>query len=50
MMIKVIGSNSIHFVGKIKDIQCHLAAIENKNLTLAEYIKLQLFLYKQSLN
>lgn len=49
-MIKVLGLNSIFFIGKVSEIKLQLAAIDNKNITLADYIKLQNKIYKNSLN
>lgn len=49
-MIKLIGKNSIYLIGKVKDVKLQLAYIENKSMTLAEYIKQQTFEYRNSLN
>jgi hypothetical protein len=49
-MIKVIDKNCIYLIGKIVDIKRQLASIENENMTLAEYIKLQDKLFKNSLH
>jgi hypothetical protein len=49
-MIKLIGKNSIYLVGKINDIRLHLASIENKSMTLAEYLKQETLNYRNSLN
>jgi hypothetical protein len=49
-MIKVIDKNCIYLIGKIEDIKRQLASIENENMTLAEYIKQQDKLLKNSLH
>jgi hypothetical protein len=49
-MIKVIDKNCIYLIGKIEDIKRQLASIENETMTLAEYIKQQDKLFKNSLH
>ena len=49
-MIKVIDKNCIYLIGRIEDIKKQLASIEDENMTLAEYIKQQTVLFKNSLN
>lgn len=49
-MIKIIDKNCIFLIGKIEDIKLQLASIDNKSMTLIEYIKLQSISYKNSLN
>jgi hypothetical protein len=49
-MIKLIGKNSIYLIGKISDIKLQLTSIDNKSMTLAEYIKQQTLQYRNSLN
>lgn len=49
MMVQ-INSNSIYLVGKFKDVIAHLSAIEDKSLTVAEYIKRLQLLRRKSLN
>jgi hypothetical protein len=49
-MIKVIDKNCIYLIGKIEDIKMQLASIENESMTLAEYIKQQNILLKNSLH
>jgi cell shape-determining protein MreC len=45
-MIKYVYRNGFHFVGKFNELIEHLDTIENKNITLREYI----LSYKQRLN
>jgi hypothetical protein len=49
-MVKIIDSNCIYFVGKVYEVMLQLAAINDKSITLAEYIKQQAYMYKNSLN
>lgn len=49
-MIKVIDKNCICLIGKIQEIKLQLATIENKSMTLLEYIKLESINLKNSLN
>lgn len=49
-MIKLIDKNSIYLIGKIKEVKLHLASIEDKSITLVEYISQQALLYRKSLN
>ena len=49
-MIKVVDKNCIYLVGKIEDIKLQLASIEDKSMTLAEYIKEQSLRLRNSLN
>lgn len=49
-MIKHFSNNGICLIGKLKEVELQLAAMQNKNMTLAEYIKQQAVLYKNSLN
>jgi hypothetical protein len=49
-MIKLIGINSIYLIGKVRDIRFQLASIDDKSITLAEYIKQQTIIYQKSLN
>lgn len=44
--MKYVYRNGFHFVGKFNELIEYLRTIENKNITLAEYI----LLYKQQLN
>lgn len=44
--MKYVYRNGFHFVGKFYELITFLRTIENKNITLAEYI----LLYKQQLN
>lgn len=37
-MIKLVNANGLHFVGKFNELMIQLAAINNKNMTLKEYI------------
>lgn len=45
-MTKYIYGNGFHFVGKFNELITHLAAIENKQITLMEYIRI----FRQKLN
>lgn len=38
-MTKFVYRNGFHFVGKFNELIAHLSAIENKNITLKEYIQ-----------
>jgi len=49
-MIKLINRNSIYLIGKIRDVKQQLASIDDTSITLAEYIKQQANLHKNSLN
>ncbi|MDF2840456.1 MAG: hypothetical protein K0Q99_1228 [Clostridia bacterium] len=49
-MISLFSSNSICLIGKIRDVEKQLASIKNMNITLAEYIKQQCIIQKNSLN
>ncbi|MDD3705008.1 MAG: hypothetical protein PHC45_02930 [Clostridiaceae bacterium] len=46
LAMKYVYRNGFHFVGKFYELITYLRTIENKNITLAEYI----LLYKQQLN
>jgi hypothetical protein len=37
-MIKFIDINGLHFVGKFNELIYQLSAIENKEMTLREYV------------
>lgn len=43
-MNKYVYGNGFHFVGKFNELIAHLASIEDKRITLREYI--QSFRYK----
>lgn len=45
-MFKHVYGNGFHFVGKFNELIAFLSAIENKQITLREYVKL----YNQKLN
>lgn len=45
-MIKYVYRNGFHFIGKFNELIEQLSTIENKNITLMEYIQS----YKQKLN
>lgn len=45
-MYSFVGSRGIHFVGKFNELILQLASIENKHMTLIEYIHS----YKSKLN
>jgi len=45
-MIKHVCKDGFHFVGKFNELIEYLAAIENKQITLREYVNI----YKQKLN
>ncbi|HYF82859.1 MAG TPA: hypothetical protein VEB00_07505 [Clostridia bacterium] len=45
-MIKYVYGNGFHFAGKFNELIAQLSAIENKQITLREYIQL----YRQKLN
>ena len=45
-MIKYVYVNGFHFIGKFNELIEHLNMIENKQITLREYISY----YKQKLN
>lgn len=49
-MIKLIGINRIYLIGKAKEIKLQLASIDDKSITLAEYIKQQTIMVQKSLN
>lgn len=38
-MTKIIDNKSYFFIGKFTDLIIQLSAIENKNMTLLEYLK-----------
>lgn len=37
-MIKFVYGNGFHFIGRFSELVAYLSAIENKQLTLKEYI------------
>jgi len=45
-MAKYVYKNGIHFIGKFNELICYLSSIENKRISLREYI----LEYKQKLN
>jgi hypothetical protein len=45
-MIKHVDRNGFYFVGKFNELIAYLASIENKQITLREYMNI----YKQKLN
>lgn len=45
-MIKYVYRNGFHFIGKFNELIEQLSTIENKNITLMEYIQS----YNQKLN
>lgn len=49
-MKKLISKNSIFLIGKIYELKLQLSGIDDKSITLADYIKLQAAEYKNSLN
>lgn len=49
-MKKLISKNSIFLIGKSSELRIQLLKIEDKNMTLADYIKVQTTAYKNSLN
>ena len=50
IMVKLIGKNSFYFIGKLKDIMLQLALIEDKDITVVDYIKQQTQISKNKLN
>ncbi|MDF2520802.1 MAG: hypothetical protein K0R84_1430 [Clostridia bacterium] len=49
-MIKIIGENSIYMIGKVYELKELLSSIEDKSISVAEYIQRQACLYAKSLN
>lgn len=49
-MKKLIGKNSIFLIGRAAELRLQLFMIEDKNMTLADYIKAQATAYRNSLN
>ncbi|HYE83842.1 MAG TPA: hypothetical protein VEG39_16970 [Clostridia bacterium] len=45
-MTKYVYGNGFHYVGKFNELISYLSAIENKHITLKEYI----LTYRQKLN
>ena len=45
-MMKYVYNNGFHFVGKFNELIAHLSTIENKQITLREYV----LSYKKKLN
>jgi hypothetical protein len=45
-MVKYVNGKGFHFIGKFNELIEQLSVIENKQMTLAEYIKY----YRQKLN
>jgi len=45
-MSNFVNANGIHFIGKFNELIVQLASIENKHMTLMEYIQS----YKRKLN
>jgi len=38
-MIKFVDANGLHFIGKFNELIIQLSSIENKQITLREYIR-----------